>query len=90
MSLWDTVKGPPPDLKGKTSFTPYSGFTLGTPVFTHYPTAGQGIAPCGTEYWQYHLKGKQDEKKVFIQHSSICVFLVSTKSIRKREIINPN
>ena len=42
MSLWDTVKGPSPDLKGKTPFTPYNGFTLGTPVFTHYTPARQG------------------------------------------------
>ena len=29
-----TVKGPPPD-----PFTPYKGFTPGTPVFTHYNSA---------------------------------------------------
>ena len=28
--------GPLPTLKGKTPFTPYSGFTPGTPVFTNY------------------------------------------------------
>ena len=38
-AMWDKVKGPPPDLKGKIPFTPYSGFTLGTPVFTHYTSA---------------------------------------------------
>ena len=43
-TLWDTVKGPPPDLKGKTPFTPFSGFTLGTPVFTHYTPARQGYS----------------------------------------------
>ena len=40
-------KEPPPDLKGKTPFTPYSGFTPGTPVFTHYAPARQGYSPSG-------------------------------------------
>ena len=40
------VKGPRPDLKGKPPFTHYSGFTLGTPVFTHYTSAG-GCIPQG-------------------------------------------
>ena len=44
-ALWDTVKGPPPNLKGKTPFTPYSGFTLGTIVYTHYTTARQRYSP---------------------------------------------
>ena len=34
-----TVMGTPPDLKGKHPLTPYSGFTPGTPVFTHYTSA---------------------------------------------------
>ena len=42
MSLWDTVKGPHPDIKGKHPFTLYSGFITGTLVFTHYTPAGQG------------------------------------------------
>ena len=33
------VMGPPPDPRGHLPFTPYSGFTLGTPVFTHYTSA---------------------------------------------------
>ena len=40
MSLWDTVKGPPPDLKGKTSFTPYSGFT---PASYHSKIGHRGL-----------------------------------------------
>ena len=47
MSLWDTVKGLPPDLKGNTLFTPCSGFTSGTPVFTHYTPGRLGITPRG-------------------------------------------
>ena len=35
MSMWDTVKRSPSDLKGKKPFAPYSGFTLGTLYFTH-------------------------------------------------------
>ena len=51
MALWDTVKGPPPDIKGKhpftpySGFTPYNGFTPGTPVFTFYTPARQGYYP---------------------------------------------
>ena len=45
MSLWDTVKGPPPDLKWKIPFIPYSGFTSGTLVFTHYTSARQKYFP---------------------------------------------
>ena len=37
--------GTPPDLKGKHPFTPYSGFTPGTLVFTHYTSARQRYAP---------------------------------------------
>ena len=44
-SLWDTLKGPPPDIKGKNFFTPYSGFTPGTLVFTYYTTARQRYLP---------------------------------------------
>ena len=39
MNMWDTVKGPPHDLEEKIPFTPYSGFTTGTLVFTHYTSA---------------------------------------------------
>ena len=45
--------GPPPDLKGKNPFTPYSGFTLGTSVFTHYTTARQRYSPSRTVAIQY-------------------------------------
>ena len=38
-------KGPAPDLKGKTPFTPHSGFTPGTLVFTHYTSARGRYAP---------------------------------------------
>ena len=40
-----TVMGTPPDLKGKHPFTPYSGFTPGTPVSTHHTSARQRYAP---------------------------------------------
>ena len=58
-SLWDTVKGPPPDLKGKKTFTPHSGFTLGTPVFTHLYPCQAAVLPRRkviTEARQYHKK----------------------------------
>ena len=45
LSLWDTVKGSPPDLKGKHPYTPSSGFTPGAPVFTHYTPARQWYYP---------------------------------------------
>ena len=37
--------GPPPDPREHLPFAPYSGFTLGTPVFTHYPSASRSYAP---------------------------------------------
>ena len=40
-SMWDAVKGSPPDLKEKTPFTPYSGFTMGTP---QVPLPGRGTS----------------------------------------------
>ena len=40
-----TVIGTPPDLKGTHPFTPYSGFTLGTLVFSHYTSARRRYAP---------------------------------------------
>ena len=36
--------GTPPDLKEKHPFTPYIGFTPGTPVFTHFTSARQRYA----------------------------------------------
>ena len=39
------VKGPPPDIKGKTPFTLFSGFTLVTPVFTHNTPARRRYSP---------------------------------------------
>ena len=33
--LWDPLQ----NLRGKPPFTPYSGFTPGIPVFTHYTSA---------------------------------------------------
>ena len=39
--MWDTVKGPPPDLKVKTSFTPSSGFTLGKLVCSEHTPVEQ-------------------------------------------------
>ena len=62
MSLWDTVNGPPPDLKGKIPFTPYSGFTPGIPVFTHHASARRRYSPQGmviAEYYQYLLKSNR-------------------------------
>ena len=43
MSLWDTWKGPPTDLKWKNFLTPYSGFTPGTLVFTYDTTARRTV-----------------------------------------------
>ena len=37
------MKGPPPDLKGKIPFTPYSGFTPGTLVFMQFEKVGRGL-----------------------------------------------
>ena len=42
ISLWDTVKGPPPDLEGKDPFTFHSGFTPGTPVLTQAEVFSNG------------------------------------------------
>ena len=63
ISLWDTVKGSPPDLKGKTPFTPYSGFTSGTLVFTHYTSARQRYSPTlngDSGSWELHWKSNRD------------------------------
>ena len=59
MLLCDT-KGPPPELKGKTLFTPYHGFIPGTLAFTHYTPAKQSYSPCEeviTETRQYSMGG---------------------------------
>ena len=37
--------GTPPNLKGEHPFTPYSGFTPGTPFFSHYSSARWRYAP---------------------------------------------
>ena len=37
--------GTPPDFKGKNPFTPYSGFTPGTPILTQYTSARRRYAP---------------------------------------------
>ena len=66
MSLWDTLKGPSPDLKGKTPFTPYSGYTPSIWFLLTIPLPGSGIpprTPHGTvidESRQYHLKSDGD------------------------------
>ena len=44
--MWETVKGPPPDLKGNTLFTPCSGFTPSTMVFTHNTPTRMWIPTC--------------------------------------------
>ena len=41
MSLWDTEKGSPPDLQGKTHFTPSSDFSMATPLI---PLPGRGTS----------------------------------------------
>ena len=45
LTLWENSNGTPPDLKGKHPFTSYSGFTPGTPIFTHYTSARWRYAP---------------------------------------------
>ena len=61
--LWDTVKGPPPDLKGENPFSFLQWFYSGTfGLYPLYP-ARQGYSPSGkviTESWEYHLKGNPD------------------------------
>ena len=54
--------GPPPDPRGHLLFTPYSGFTLGTPVFTHYTSARRRYAPhdSGRDKQQQDFKSNQD------------------------------
>ena len=42
---WIKVKGRLLTLRGKTHFTPYSGFTPGTTVFTHYTSARWRYSP---------------------------------------------
>ena len=50
-TLWDHDKRTPLlTLRGKRPFAPYSGFTPGTPVFTHYTSARQRYSPM--EWWQ--------------------------------------
>ena len=44
MLLWDTVKGPPPDLKGKTSLLLLVAL-LWALQFTHYTPTGQRYSP---------------------------------------------
>ena len=54
--------GPPPDPRGHLPFIPYSGFTSGTPVFTHYTSSRQryAIHEFGSEKQQYNLKINRD------------------------------
>ena len=43
MSLWDTVKGPSPDLKGKTPFTPTVVLLQAIQFLPTIPLPGRGI-----------------------------------------------
>ena len=45
LTLWETSKSAPINPRGLLLFTSYSGFTLGTPVFTHYTSAMRRYAP---------------------------------------------
>ena len=61
LTLWETSNGAPPDPRWHLPFTPYIGFTLGTPVFTHYTTARRKYAPPWC--WQWTVKFKEMDKK---------------------------
>ena len=57
--------GPPPYARGHLTFTPYSGLTPGTPVFTHFTSARRRYPPhdVGSDTQQYNLKINQDGYK---------------------------
>ena len=44
-SLWDTVKGPPPDLKGKTPFFPTVVLLRHSGFYPLFPLPGRGVPP---------------------------------------------
>ena len=71
-------------MKGKKPFIPYSGFTPGTPVLTHYDPARQRYTPRRmviTESWQYHLKSNGDGfKKNYHFVQIFQTFAIETKS----------
>ena len=73
--------GTPLDLKGKHPFTPYSGFFLGTQVFTHYNSTRRRYGPndFGSNKQQKNLKRNRDGylKKNLIQ------FITFTDEIRQ-------
>ena len=50
MSLWDTVKGSPPNLKGENPFAPYIEWFYFGQVFTHFTPARQRYSPTERGY----------------------------------------
>ena len=74
MSLWDTLKGPPPDFMGKPLLLLTVVLLRALWFWPTIPLPGRGIPPLWkviAESWELHWKGNRDGYKKRIAHSGL-------------------